>query len=311
MTRESEIFGSVALPDGAHEWVASYLPESIESAEVINATQRSTVVRLRTDGRVCFFKADHILPPAEAIVIGRLAPRWPNHIVPVIALDEARGWSLSEDAGRTGLDDANTDDWCRLVDRFGRVQQATGLSADEWVALGCRDLRGERLFSAIDAMLADCRSEVGEKLWSRIESLRPKISEACNDLANDGIPATLVHQDLVPVNIILRDGVPVFLDWSDTVIGHPFFGCDRLLDSCWNEPERKAAVIDAYLGAFEGVVSEERLRASFKRVLWLRVLYEDVRWHHEIAELDPESEPAQRLGRDMIGGVRMVAEHQK
>lgn len=119
-----------------------------------------------------------------------------------------------------------------------------------------------------------------------------------------------MHQDLVPENLVWTGGRAVFLDWSDTVVGHPFFGLDRLLDSCWGDPQRKSAVIQAYLEAFEDLASEARLKRSFDRVLWLRVLYEDLRWHHEILALPEDSAQRQRLRADQLSGLAMVAMHQ-
>jgi hypothetical protein len=79
-------------------------------------------------------------------------------------------------------------------------------------------------------------------------------------------------------------------------------------DACWSDAPRKAAVIDAYLAAFDGAATPERLRASFQRVLQLRVLYEGVRWRDEIAALDPASPAAEKLRADQLVGLRMMAE---
>jgi len=79
-------------------------------------------------------------------------------------------------------------------------------------------------------------------------------------------------------------------------------------DACWSDAPRKAAVIDAYLAVFEDAAAPERLRASFQRVLQLRVLYEGVRWRDEIAALDPTGPDAERLRADQLVGLRMMAE---
>ena len=295
------------MTDAMRTWVHAHAPGAVRTMETVASTPRSLVVRMTTTSGVLFFKSDKILPPPEGVVARRLSERWPEHIAPLVAVHAEHGWSLTRDAGRAGLDDASTAMWCRVVDRFARVQIDTGLTADEWVAIGCRDFRGPAFQVEVDAMLEGAAPDLAAGVRTRLRARHEQIAVACADLAADGIPATLVHQDFVPVNIIASGDAPVFIDWSDTVVGHPFFGFDRLLDSCWTDSERKTAVIDAYLAAFGGVAPAERLRASFQRVLSLRVIYECVRWHHELAATDPSLERSQFLRRDMLGGLTMIA----
>ena len=79
-------------------------------------------------------------------------------------------------------------------------------------------------------------------------------------------------------------GVCIF-DWSDVVLGHPFFACDRLLDACWSDAVRKATIVDACLAAWRDLASLDTLRAEFAACQKLRVLYEGLRWTDEIAGL--------------------------
>ncbi len=300
------------LPPDAVAWLVEHAP-TISAAQPVRSTQRSIVVRLTTSIGVLYFKADHILPPPEASILARLSKSRPTQVPQVVAVNEERGWSLTRDAGPTGptcLDDLDTGVWQAVARAFGDLQRNTGFGPDEWVALGCRDVRGGKLFAAFREMIEHAAPELEASDRNAIEQLLPRVEEACTDLATDGVPATLVHQDLVPENLVWNDGQVVFLDWSDTVVGHPFFGLDRLLDSCWSDAERKSAVIASYLGQFDGVVPPERLRVSSARVLWLRVLYEDLRWHHELAALDPTCEHAVRMRADQLQGLTMVARHQ-
>jgi hypothetical protein len=303
----------IALPGDAVRWIDAHLPAACRAAETVRQTVRSTVVRLTTDEGIVYFKADHILPPPEAAIVGRLARHSPYLVPRVVAVEETQGWSLTLDAGSTGptsLDDQPTGVWRAIARAFGMLQRNTGHGPDDWVAIGCRDLRGPRRFEALRAMIEHASPGLETSDQNALRRLLPRIEEACDDLSHDGVPATLVHQDLVPENLIWNAGQVVFLDWSDTVVGHPFFGLDRLLDFCWNDADRKAAVIADYLTGFEEAASPERLRRSFDRVLWLRVLYEDLRWHHEILALPSASEQAQRLRVDQLQGLTMVARRQ-
>ncbi|MFT7465285.1 MAG: hypothetical protein ACI9EF_003650 [Pseudohongiellaceae bacterium] len=240
--------------------------------------------------------------------------RHQSHLVPrVVAWDEARGWSLTHDAGPTGptcLDDQPTEVWRAVARAFGTVQRNTGRGPDDWVTVGCRDQRGGRLLKALQAMIGHASPELDTTDRDGLARLLPRIEEACKDLAHDGVPATLVHQDLVPENLVWKDKQVVFLDWSDTVVGHPFFGLDRLIGFCWNDATRKAAVIADYLAVFQDAASPERLQRSFDRVLWLRVLYEGLRWYHEVQALAPTSEHAKWLRADQLQGLTMFAQRQ-
>ncbi|MDF1701066.1 MAG: phosphotransferase, partial [Planctomycetota bacterium] len=224
------------LPGHAVDWIEAHLPAPCLAGETVRETARSTVVRLGTDDGSVYFKADHILPPSEATVLTRLAQSCPAQVAPLLGVDEERGWSLTRDAGPTGptsLDRERTDVWRAVARAFGELQRNTGLGPEDWVALGCRDLRGPRLFTALCEMIEHAAPRLETADRDSLRRLLPRIDEACAELASDGLPATLVHQDLVLENLVWRAGQVVFLDWSDTVVGHPFFGLDRLLDSCW------------------------------------------------------------------------------
>jgi len=289
------------------EWLERSAPGEVRGVEVLRDTARSLVARATTGDGALYLKHDRILPPPECAVVARLAERSPSSVPQLVAADEALGLGLSVGAGAAGLDGAPTTAWCRVTRTLGEMQRETLVDADEWVGIGCRDLRGAHLHEALLEMLDAARGHVPEHVADRLDAQRPRIAEACDDLADDGIPAGLVHQDVVPENVVVRGDRVVVLDWSDTVVGHPFFACDRLLDACWGDATRKQAVIDAYLGAFEGVAPVERLRASFARVLSLRVLYEDLRWHHEIAAVGDDADHVTRLRNDIAVGLTMVA----
>ena len=48
----------------------------------------------------------------------------------------------------------------------------------------------------------------------------PAYADACAELADSGIAATLQHDDLHDGNILQRG--PLFIDWGDAIVGHPF-----------------------------------------------------------------------------------------
>ena len=298
---------STNWPVGAEAWVQDALAPAVVQASGASAAPRSWVVRLEEGDRRWYFKEDRSHGPSEAAVLRRLAKRRPSAIAEVTAIDEARGWSLTCDAGPILRVEDHTDTWCAAVRRLGDLQVSEAAHADEWRARGCRDLSGDRLLGAIRTLLAAAFRDLEPGVRDALHAVTPRIEEACAALAVDPVPDTLVHRDIVPVNVVVSESGPVLLDWSDVVVGHPFFACDRLLDSCWTDQARKQAVIDAYLAAFEGVTDRDTLRESFDAVLFLRVVYEGVRWMDEIQGLDPASAHVRHLWADALSGLRAMA----
>ena len=271
------------------------------------AAHRSWSVPLEDGDRRWYFKEDRSPGPSEVAVLSRLTSRHASAIAPLIASDEPRGWSLTADAGPILRVEDPTDLWCAAVQTLGALQVAEADHADTWRALGCRDLSGGRWLTAIEQLLAAAAPELAADVNEALHSLRPRMEAACAILAADPVPDTLVHRDVVLENIAVSANGPVLLDWSDVVVGHPFFACDRLLDACWTDAARKEAVIAAYLSAFDAVADAEILRRSFDAVLFLRVVYEGVRWMDEIEDLDPEAEHRRRLWADALAGLRAMA----
>lgn len=302
-----DVSASTGWPEGAEAWVRDALAPSVVRATGPTAAPRSWVVRLDDGDRRWYFKEDRSHGPSEASVLRRLAERRPSDVAVVTAIDEARGWSLTCDAGPTLRVENHTGTWCTAVRRLGELQVSEAMHTKEWRTLRCRDLSGDRLFGAIQSLFAAAFPQLEPDVCDVLHSLTPRIEEACATLVDDPVPDTLVHRDIVPVNVVVSEDGPVLLDWSDIVVGHPFFACDRLLDSCWTDRARKEAVIDAYLSAFECFADRDTLRRSFGAVLFLRVVYEGVRWMDEIEGLDPGSEHARRLWADALSGLRAMA----
>lgn len=297
------------LNDAERAFCVDRLGGAWRDVAVVRNGARSTVVRWTTERGVAWFKADHLLPPPEAAVLEELVRRVPGHVARPVALDPVRGWSLTHDAGPAGLDGASTADWCRVARDFGTVQRATLRDVDVWLDLGCADRRGARLRDCLLAFLDRFGPQLGSASASAVDRLRERVRDACDDLAGDGLPPALVHQDVVPENLVAAPTGTVFLDWSDTVVGHPFFGLDRLLDFCWTDRERRDAVVAAYLDAFDDLAPRPRLERSFSRVLSLRVLYEGLRWEREIDAVGAQTEHGARLLADLLAGLSMAAEH--
>jgi Ser/Thr protein kinase RdoA (MazF antagonist) len=104
----------------------------------------------------------------------------------------------------------------------------------------------------------------------------------CQQLTQLGIPDTLVHGDLSPRNIYIRDRGFVYFDWSDTCISHPFFDLIRFLYEIEKDlphvPDARSRIRNAYLEPWTIYAPMSQLISTFELVSETLVsLYEIIR----------------------------------
>jgi hypothetical protein len=185
------------------------------------------VYRAETADGIVWVKVPEAPFAHEARVIALLTPLAPELLPRVVAADE-RGWLAVADLG----DEADVD-WPPLLRRYARLQHAATPFADELVAAGAEDLRGEKL---------------GERIGELVPGdARPQ--ELCARIAASRIAPTIEHRDLRRAHV--RNGV--ILDWGDACVAHPFLtlsrseprsALDAYLEAWPDEPETVAAVIE-------------------------------------------------------------------
>ena len=78
-------------------------------------------------------------------------------------------------------------------------------------------------------MLAQISAKVRPLAGSELHQLERDINSALYQFMNAGVPETLLHGDIGHGNIIATPNGPVFLDWAETYIGHPFLSAEHLL----------------------------------------------------------------------------------
>ena len=136
-----------------------------------------------------------------------------------------------------------------------------------------------------------------------IRAVSPRLKELCAELSGSGLPATLVQQDFRAGNVVVQEESVVFYDWSDSVVGHPFFSACRFLNYILTgdreEPgprpealparEQRRRVRDAYLALWTAYQPMEQLLHAFRLARQLNAVYLAIRWHLELPHLEPES----------------------
>jgi hypothetical protein len=256
----------------AVEWVAAALARRgegpISAVEQVRTWDLSCVLRVRTPQGARFLKA---LPPAyapEVAVAGFLAAHFPSWVPTVLAVDRERGWLLADDAGPL-MDNDRLDLWEAAVDQIAAMQRASIPRLDTLLALGCEDQRLDALAAGAATLLTDphVRAVLDADEYAHLRALVPRLQDRCAALAAFGLPPTLVHGDLHTGNIAARDDRPVFFDWGDACVAHPFVVLFALLDARYypcGAGDIGPRLRDRYLAGWSDYGSLEHLREALR-----------------------------------------------
>jgi hypothetical protein len=278
----------------------------------------SCILRVPTTTGDLYFKAVYARPPKEAAVVAELARRWPRHVPRLRAVDQKRGWMITDDFGSRCLDALPLRRLENAIRLFGRLQCACSEDLEVWSDMGCPDRRPEILVRAMEEVLEDPLLEQAEPQdrLSRPERKQLFVRRACLrreclELADSGVPVSIMQQDFRDGNIAVHERTYLFYDWSDTVLSHPFFSACRFLEyvrSTRYRPNRggrlpttvrHGRLRDAYLDSWTAYGRHDRLRDVFQLAQRLNPLYQAVRWHQEL----PWCEPGSPWWRDMLSSV--------
>ena len=165
-----------------------------------------------------------------------LAARFPERLPEVLGADTDRGWLLMKDAGSQTLDqvtDAAT--YVETARKLAEIQVALLTHTNELGNLGVPHRGLDLLAAGIDPLLADIALmqptadlRLSDAEITRLQGLGPQLHRACAELAALNIPLSLEHGDFWAGQVVLRQEAggkpqPIFIDWSDATIAHPFF----------------------------------------------------------------------------------------
>jgi hypothetical protein len=225
----------------------------------------------------------------EGPVTAMLASRFPGYVPMPLAVEPEPGWLLLPAFDELVGWQAPLELRCAVLARFAGLQRRSAEQAAELIAAGCLDRRLEVLEQQIEPLVADPEA-VARLRADEVEELRrqaPLFREACRRLADTGLPPTLVHGDLHVGNVARLDGELVYFDWTDACVAHPFID---LLSLYWEKDEdSRTALLDAYLDAWDGVESPERLREAASLAAVVIPLHHAVSYQRIVAGLEPDA----------------------
>jgi hypothetical protein len=195
--------------DRATEWIDGRV-ERTGPVELVHARAWSAIVRVPTSDGIAWFKED---PPADAFepaLTDLLSRTRPDQLPELIAWEDRR--MLTRHVGRR-LREVHDDGevrpaWEEILPLYAELQIDFMEHADRALALGTPDDRPEVLTDRYAALDGD-RSAAVRAAADRIAST---------------LPLTVAHMEAHDGNIFVRDGRPVFIDWAEAVVTHPFVG---------------------------------------------------------------------------------------
>lgn len=166
----------------AHDWIAAHLDAPATGpVEEVRVRPWSVSLRVMTAAGARWFKANITGCRYEAALAAALAEWVPGRTLAPLAVQEELGWLLTADAGPT-MRDRGDSDWVGLLQAYASLQRDVAGRADRMIELGVPDLR---------------LPEVPLIAWQ----YGADVHEWCDELAADGIPATVQHDDLHDNNV--------------------------------------------------------------------------------------------------------------
>jgi Ser/Thr protein kinase RdoA (MazF antagonist) len=185
----------------------------------------------------------------------------------VLAADFEKRWILMRDVGGKILQEVpDILLWEAALRRFAQIQIDSVQHLDSLIAQGWLDMRLDRLASQIHLLFQDA---LREPEIAQLLAFAPQLAALWEELAQLGVPHTLVHGDLSPRNIYVTGDNYIYFDWSDSCISHPFFDTVRFLYEIEMEltdvPDARTRLRNAYLEPWAVYEPVERLISAFER----------------------------------------------
>lgn len=263
----------------------------------------STVLRVPTVEGNIYFKAVSPVDPYEPALLGALA-RWrPERVPRLLSVDAGRGWVLMRDAGQRLRElirpTRDMRPWLPVLPHYAEMQIELAQRGPDLLALGVPDRRLPVLPSLYEPLLADVevlridqRPGLTRQQYERLLEMSWRVAELCERLDDYRIPETINHGDLNDGNVFVGDGHPIFIDWGDACVSHPFYSLRTVLVSAEislgleeNSPELRP-LRDAFLEPWTRYGSRKDLLAALDLAGRLASINGALTWHRLVSKLE-------------------------
>jgi len=244
--------------DGAAAWIDARV-ERTDDLQLLRTRPWSALIRVPTADGTVWFKESAPVDGYEPALTAWLLARRPDCVPRVLAAEGPR--MLTADAGpsmRSLVDEKRpVPSWDEIVRLYAELQIELAGAVDELLALGVPDSRPETLGHPVSGSL----------------------------------PMTLIHEEVQDGNVHVRDGRPVFIDWAETSVSHPFAGMTNTLRLVswvaeWKPGGKEVLRLrDAYLESWTELAPIKELREIFAEAYALGALARAGTWDRLVAPL--------------------------
>ena len=263
----------------------------------------SAVLRIDTDSaEPLWLKANGDGTRHEAALLGALAGLDLPFTPRPLAWDASLGLTLMPDGGASlraahgGL--TPLDGLERLLVDYAAVQRAAESHVERFLDVGVDDVRPRRMPDELGALVEQCLGASGahrldDEAAARLHGVLPAYADACAELEESGIAATLQHDDLHDNNVLARG--PVVIDWGDAVVGHPFgtmlatLGSVASRHSLDRDDPALARLADAYTECWTDVADRATLRRLVGLAIRVGPLTRALAWRRALVGCDEPS----------------------
>jgi hypothetical protein len=258
----------------------------------------SAIIRVPTPDGDVWFKENAATTAFEPALTELLASRRPDALPELIAWGGPR--ILTKDAGprlRHVLDAGETQpSWEEILPLYAELQIEFIDLVDQALAFGAPDDRPE--------LLPDRYAMLG---GDRIAHVRSAVERLAGS-----VPLTVVHMEAHDGNIFVCGGQPIFIDWAEAVVTHPFVGPLLALRSATERSSYEPGspeverLRDLYLEPFTTFAPLGELRELFAASYLLFPISRADAWRRTL-EGEP-SEVREGLGDPVNGWLEILGE---
>jgi hypothetical protein len=205
----------------AEDWIRAHV-DPVGAIEPTHERPWSTVLRVPLADGAAWFKGCAPVQAFEPRLSSELFARWPDRVAEVLGHDEQRAWVLLADAGTPLRELGNPPEaWLAALPLYAELQRGEAAHAHEHLAHGVPDLRIPTLPGRYEDLLRRDLPLEREEV-DRLRRFAPRFAELCDQLAVQGMPDTVQHDDLHLANVYVQGDRMRVLDWGDSSIAHPF-----------------------------------------------------------------------------------------
>jgi hypothetical protein len=140
----------------------------------------------------------------------------------------------------------------RMIEILVSLQTAWSGRSEELLALGLPDWRPQALLAAIGDVVDRSGTDLSRAQRSRLETFVEALPDRFMQIAEAGLPDTLVHGDFHGGNARGDEGGVVLLDWGDSGVGHPLL--DQPAFFAGLAPERAAPLGEHWIALWKAAV---------------------------------------------------------